>query len=920
MPDRPLLMLPNPGPPLDRIKRPSPIFEYIKLPTKEEQSNRFSRKFRTMIESTIVETPDRQSPENILVIETIGKIENFKNAVNRIEGLEWQHESDLEEISSDDAFFQIPKIGKLFFSKRIEDIKAKDSKIIHSIFSDNNLIDDKGYLVEDISKETLVDKIPNEYIDHLDQIVSAVNDEKKKQLSGRLYLSLSNRQALEKVKHLFEANQRGQNPPDLIGVWKDLFSHLRNVRFWDVEDRIRDTGIIELWNQELEIKSGTSSMIAFEVELAYSNDGAQRKDRQKTVEELVKQEGGQVIASCEIPEIRFHALKIELPVSCIERAVNEDYGAIFAYGGIAFFRPNPQSSVMKLPDGEVGEITQFSAPDGEPVIALFDGYPFAQHACLKDFLDIDDPDGFLEEYEPNEFRHGTAMASLICHGELDADNAPLFRRLYVRPIFKPNNSRDRIEQVPEDVFFEDLVERSVRRMFEGEGDIPPTAPNVKIINLSVGDPNRVFLRHMSPMARLLDWLSFKYKVLFCVSAGNALDPIEINVSQEDFNNFGDDEKITATLKAINNARRNRRILSPGESINAITIGATHDDSSIVAHVGDVDILPSTEFPSPISSLGLGFRSAIKPDILFPGGRQLFSYIDGKGYQVNNYHFPPGQKVAGAPINQGDTTRTLYARGTSNATALATRSLGMIYDVLEMEFEKWDQEHPEQKFEYPEQNIAPLLKALLVHGASWQNFSDSILNYLNLEGYNKKNELARFLGYGKADVQKSLECAYNRATGFGYGSIEKDDRHEFKFPVPSSLAGMDCWRRLTITLAWLSPISNDNRSYRKAALAFDPAGLDTKVGGGRSEADWRQVKNGTVQHEIIEGKKVGEFIQNDHLVIPVQCREDSSPLDVSIPYGLAVSLEVKENVDIAVYNEVKTGIEILIQEQIAEKIS
>ncbi|MDH5561724.1 MAG: S8 family peptidase [Deltaproteobacteria bacterium] len=912
MPERPLLLLPKPGSPLEREKNKGFPSEHLKLPSVEEQSYRFTGKFKSMIDSFVTESPDDSSIEKMLVIETVGNIENFKNAVNKIEGLEWQLEADTEDIRADDSFYQIPKIGKRFFSKRIDEINSKDSSKIFDFFDENNLIDSKGYLIDDLSKDRLIDKLPDEFKGHTEKIVHAVNDEKKKQLSGRLYLSMSNRQALEKMKSLFDANQKGESPPELIGVWKDLFSHLRDVRFWSVEDRFRDTGIIEHWKQEFELKKGTSSMMSFEIELVFAKDPSKRKERQQIIENLVSKEKGNIIAVCEIEEIRFHALKIELPVNCIERVLNDDYGAVFTNGGIAFFRPNPQSSTILLPEGEIGDLGHFPSPSLEPVIALFDGYPFAQHRSLKDYLDIDDPDSFLDAYEPNEFRHGTAMASLICHGELDVDNTPSIRRLYVRPILQPDNSRDRIEQVPGSVFFEDLVERAVKRMFEGEGDIPPTAPNVKIINLSVGDPNRVFLRYLSPMARLLDWLSFKYRIIFCVSAGNILGSIDLDLNQEKFENLDNGEKITSTLKAINSSKRNRRILSPGESINALTVGSLHEDSSKNNSTSGVDLLPSNLLPSPISALGFGYRSSIKPDILFPGGRQFYQYNDIDDFYIFNNHFPPGHKVAGAPINPGETTRTLYTRGTSNSTALASRSLGMIYDVLEQQFIDWN-------MDFPHQNIAPLLKSLLIHGASWQGLADELTSHLNLGGYNKRNEIARFLGYGRANVQKSLECTYHRATGIGYGSIDKDDRHEFKFPIPESLAGMNCWRRLTLTLAWLSPVSPESKNYRKAALSFDPAGFDIKIGGTRNEAEWHQVKNGTVQHEILEGNKVGEFIQNDHLTVAVQCREDATPLDVGTPYGLAVSLEVKEDVDIAVYDEIKTAVDLLIKEQVAERV-
>lgn len=913
MPDRPLLILPRLGPPLKRIPGGGFPREHFRLPTREEQARRFSSKLESMIESFVADSPDGTSPENILVLETAGRIEDFRAAVSKIPGLVWQAEIDVDEIKSDDVLFKRPKIGVRFFKDRVFGVDAKDSKEIQRSLKSSGVISDDGHLSEDASAADINAAIPGGFEEYTDHIVKAINDEKEKPLAGRVYLSLSNRQALDQVKRLFDAAQRGENPPQLTSPWKKLFSHLHDVRYWDVEDRVRDTGILDYWQKEVDLKRGTSSTISFEIELSFSEDTNSRSVRQRSVEQLVAEERGTVIAVCQIPEIRFHALKVELPVDTIERVLANDDGVLFRCGGVIFFRPSAQCSIIPFADGDIGTIGEIERPDADPVIALFDGVPLANHALLEDFLTIDDPDSFTEDYESNEFHHGTAMASLICHGELDAGESPLPRRIYVRPILKPDDSPNRFERIPDDMFFEDLLERAVRRMFDGDGDEPPTAPTVRIINLSVADPDRVFHHFPGPTARLLDWLSFKYSVLFCVSAGNLRDSIALGLEVEEFVNLDNEERVSLAFAVISSDKRNRRIFSPAEAINAITVGALHDDMSPPAPLGGrLDIMPERILPSPISTMGHGFRSSIKPEILFPGGRQLYHY-EGEGvYGISDLPQAPGQKVAGAPVNPGELNRTLHTRGTSNATALASRSAGFIHYALEQLF-------AERGIDFPDASIAPLLKALLVHGASWGDALEIISNLSGLSGHEKKKELARHLGYGVPDIQKTLVCTVNRATAIGYGTIENEQRHEYRFPLPPSLSGLDQWRRLTITLAWLSPINVDNRKYRRAALAFEASGLDEKIGGARSEAQWQQVKNGTVQHEIIEGEKVVAYLQGDVLVIPVQCREDAGPLDVAIPYGLAVSLEVKENVDVPIYEEVRDAIEIALQEQIADRI-
>ena len=147
-----------------------------------------------------------------------------------------------------------------------------------------------------------------------------------------------------------------------------------------------------------------------------------------------------------------------------------------------------------------------------PIVALLDGLPLQNHALLAGRLLIDDPDGWEPAYAASARKHGTAMASLIVHGDLGHGEAPTRSRIYVRPVLRPDANGD--ERTPDDVLLVDLIHRAVRRLFDGEGAQAAVAPTVRVINLSIGDEHRLFSRQISPWARLLDWLSWKYGVLF----------------------------------------------------------------------------------------------------------------------------------------------------------------------------------------------------------------------------------------------------------------------------------------------------------------------------------------------------------------------------------------------------------------------
>ena len=51
---------------------------------------------------------------------------------------------------------------------------------------------------------------------------------------------------------------------------------------------------------------------------------------------------------------------------------------------------------------------------------------------------------------------------------------------------------------------------------------------------------------------------------------------------------------------------------------------------------------------------------------------------------------------------------------------------------------------------------------------------------------------------------------------------------------------------------------------------------------------------------------------DTLMIQVNCRKDAGKIEQPEPYGLVVSLEVAEGVDVAIYEEVRTRIAVPVQ--------
>ena len=794
--------------------------------------------------------------EHVLVLETVGSIQNFIRAVRKIRGLEWLGEYELDGIAPDHGF-------------------------------------------ED---ETNPDK----------------------ELRGQLFVVMTNQQALGQLKHLFDRWEQNSSDPFPRGLapLKNAFQHLHTIRPWDVEDRIRETGVLEDWRDRLGFMQ---DHVAFEVELWFRENPTRRRKAEAQLRNIIESHEGTVVQQCVVPEIAYHGILGRMPRGQVQ-TIMEDQTAfrdirLLQCEDIRYVRPVGQCGIRSsdstesepLSDDELARLLARPAPvDDSPVVALLDGMPLTGHRLLDNQVTVDDPDGYESAYQAHERIHGTAMASLICHGDLNQLGSAGERPLYVRPILKPQRSiKNYFEEVlPEDVLPIDLVHRAVRRLFEFENGEPPAAPDVRVINLSVCDRARPLFREMSPWARLLDWLAWKYKVLFIVSAGNYQHDLELGIPRANWNALSPAEQERAVIEALATDTRNRRLLSPAETLNGLTIGASHDDASPlpVARLTDPFVQPG--LPSVFSAHGPGYRGAMKPEIFLPGGKQFVREKLGTTHlkailETPQFVSPPGQRVA-APGTAGQLNRTQYIRGTSNAAALASYAAVRLHRLIG---ELRDQPRNQVPMEYD----IVLMKALLVHSANWEGAEEPYTDVLKTPDNSRtfKDYLGRFLGYGSANLAKVMTCTEQRVTVLGFGKLDDNEGAVFRFPLPPSLSAETVARRLTITLAWLSPTRGTRQNYRIAHLWFDSK---YELAPKRKFADHRAVQRGTVQHEVLEGNKAMAFQDGKTIAIKVNCRADAEKIPDLIPYGLAVTLEVAESVALPIYEEVRERLAVRVPVQ------
>ena len=506
--------------------------------------------------------------------------------------------------------------------------------------------------------------------------------------------------------------------------------------------------------------------------------------------------------------------------------------------------------------------------DDKPRIALLDGVPFQNHDALAGRLSIDDPDDFESGYPLAARSHGTAMASLIIHGDLSVPEIPLDRKVYVRPIMRHEElpSDQYVERVSPDTLFVDLLHRAVRRILIGESSRPPVAPSVRIVNLSIGDRGRPLVRRMSPIGRLVDWLALEYNVLFIISAGNHVDPISIPAE-----GASDRQSArVAALQAVHASQIVRGILPPGDAMNAVTVGAVHADGSPDPdESSNVWDLSRRGEPALYSATGPGVDRMIKPDMYHVGGRRLFvrpipSSIAGSDvdlYPAGTARTGPGLRVA-APSEWGSSNRTIFECGTSHATALITREASLLFDLLEA------RSHDRDVSPLPDAMFHPLIvRALLAHACSWGDWQKELSPEFGITSDRRRN-LTPFLGYGRyfPDVARS---AVNRAVVVAGNFIGLDERHSYDLPLPHSIRNKAEWRRLSITLAYWAPATHGLKRYRAAKVYFTAPELGL-VQGERVDAYHSAVQRGSLQHEVIDGNRVTAFRDNATFPVHVEC--------------------------------------------------
>lgn len=725
-------------------------------------------------------------------------------------------------------------------------------------------------------------------------------DEEDAEAAGFYYLLIPDQSAFKQIESLW---RRWKSGDDLAGFapMRDLFACLHTIRRWSAQDRVSSVDSVAL---RALAQASPDRQIGVEIELVFrANEGAAMAAEREVLQAVVAA-GGQLLDRARHSSFSSHVVLVSLPATHVIDIA--DRGAHSLAGVAPILSISPQSLVDADFEPEIGRplIVHGQLPGRDPIAALFDAVPVQEHAFLAGRLIVDDPDG-LEGRSVGLRVHGTAMASLILHGDLNRPSDSLERPLYVRPLMFAPTAGSPKEVFPNDRLVVDRFYDAVVRMKNGIDGVPATAPGVIVVNVSLGDKRRRFSGRLSRWARALDDLAWRYGILFVVSAGN-LDleniddvPVPGFANQAAFEAAPQADRSRAILAGLRDVIRDRALLAPADSVNALTVGAAHDDAidpPPPAGGPSVDPFPTLALPNITSAPGPGFARAVKPEILMPGGRERVLLVQAPGglmVRGRAASHLAGLKVASPPRGHGASLNsTTFVGQTSAAAALATRTAHRIHDALEnaygpafMNLEGRDR--------------ALVLKTLLVHPARWTDAAENIVEVFgpaaSSQWQKRRANVARLLGFGVVDSDEAIFCASNRATAWAVGTLRGGQAAVFRLPLPPALSGQVVQHSIAATLAWFTPTIPGRQTYRQVRLtiADPPADELGRLGVAKSSAqpDQNAARRGTVIQRRFSGSAAAALVEQDVLLLKVQREPDQgTPIDEAIPFAIAVSVE------------------------------
>ncbi|MEK3761306.1 S8 family peptidase [Paenibacillus sp. FSL P4-0338] len=398
-----------------------------------------------------------------------------------------------------------------------------------------------------------------------------------------------------------------------------------------------------------------------------------------------------------------------------------------------------------------------------------------------------------EEYVNESYRnpsHATFIASTIQYGNklngINASNPKRFKFLDVVAIPNSDEKFGPIDTVGEEELME-IIEDIMQKY----------STTVKVWNISLGIESLICQGAMSDLGIFLDYIQDKYNVQIFVSSGNY-------------------KKTFRTWPPQDNIGEEDRIISPSDSVRAITVG------SVALYDSNNSIVKGNE-PSPFSRRGPGANYIVKPDVVDFGGNidETFNItgLGMKGLGIN------GEVIEGI--------------GTSYSNPRVVQKFSSVYD------------------EMVEKDLL-LAKAMIIHSA----------RMTSRELLEQNQDNIKYYGFGMPSVHTKdiLQCSEDEITlVFRQKIVQGTHLELFDFPYPTSLIrNGKCIGEIGMTLAY-SPVLD-----QRYGQEYCRTNIDVSFGTYKYESDGKIKFAGCVPLECSWDEKFEKSrVENGYKWSPVK---------------------------------------------------
>lgn len=453
-------------------------------------------------------------------------------------------------------------------------------------------------------------------------------------------------------------------------------------------------------------------------------------------------------------------------------------------------KPYITHQMLSIPLGqfEVG----VSPPKNATAIAILDSGILSNHPLLEKAVgdEIAVPllstDRIQGDKPQDDVGHGTKVAGIAIYGDIkrcieDKTFQPEVWILSAKVMFKEEDrgTGEIFATYDESELLEHQLKTAVRYF-------TANYPNCKVFNISFGDPYKKMFggKRQFALATLIDELAKELDIVFVISAGNL-----------DLKSAGFPESYPEYLIE---EKEGVKVIDPASSAYAITVGAISQEfGPSQRNKANVLFSPAkTNYPSPFTCVGPGYRGMIKPELVEEGGNIIFSPSEPQKMEdiggkliVLNYRWAK------------DGEHFTVDHGTSFSAPKVAHYIARLFN------------------QFPEYS-PNLIKALLITSAEIPPDNPSPLNEITFNDSDTKlMDLLKIYGYGKPNFIVAKTSDLNHVLLQAENKIKVDGVHLYYFYLPKNFIDTIGKKEISVVLVYNPPIRRNRIDYMGLNMEF-----------------------------------------------------------------------------------------------------